>query len=110
MIGMSSNQAFAEEILATLIKRGVRYQGNPTTVSVEPTGWIEVTFLSMATKKPTQKRIRINVTPIVERDNFDAVHAATDPQIVVSEIERAIDDIKVRTLLTPKSAALQALH
>ena len=110
MIGMSSNQAFAEEILACLLKRRVRYQGDPISVQVETNGWIEVIFLSKATKLPTQKRIRVNVTPVVERDNFDAVHAATDPQIVVSEIERCIDDIKVRRLLTPKSAALKALH
>jgi len=110
MIGISSDQAFAEEILACLVRRRVRYHGNPISVGVEKNGWIEVIFFSSASKLPIQKRIRVNVTPVMDRDNFDAVHAATSPEIVVSEIERCIDDIKVRNLLSPKSAALQALH
>lgn len=109
MISPSSNQAYAEEILACLKKRKVRYHGDAVSVSVETNGWIEVTFLTMQHSRPMQKRIRINVIPVTERDNFDAVVTAQAPEVIVSEIERAIADIKVRKMLAPQSPALKAI-
>lgn len=106
----STNRDFAEGILAELFKRKVKYYGDPVFVEVELDGWVEVIFLSLKDARPVQKRIRFNAVPVIAQENFADAIAAFTPELLAQEVERLIEDIRIRNLLKSTVAGSQAIN